>query len=38
MVRIEDNEVLELKEVPCAGWLEKAQPKIKKKKRRFILY
>ena len=38
MVRIEDNEVLELKEVPCAGWVEKAQPKIKKKKRRFILY
>ena len=35
MVRIEDNEVLELKEVPCADWLEKAQPKIKKKKRRF---
>ena len=34
MVRIEDNEVLELKEVPCADWLEKAQPKIKKKKRR----
>ena len=35
MVRIEDNEVLELKEVPCADWLEKTQPKIKKKKRRF---
>lgn len=35
MVRIEDNEVLELKEVPCADWLEKALPKIKKKKRRF---
>lgn len=35
MVRIEDNEVLGLKEVPCADWLEKAQPKIKKKKRCF---
>ena len=38
MVRIEGNEVQavqELKEVPCAGWVEKAQPKIKKKKRRF---
>ena len=35
MVRIEDNEVLGLKEVPCADWLEKAPPKIKKKKRRF---
>lgn len=35
MVRIKDNEVLELKEVPCADWLEKAQHKIKKKKRRF---
>lgn len=35
MVRIEDNEVQGLKEVPCAGWVEKAQPKAKKKKRRF---
>ena len=35
MVRIEDNEVQGLKEVPCADWLEKTQPKINKKKRRF---